>query len=247
MFMEKKEIIFRKLSPVLQALYKQFDRSDHFCEDVSKLHEAFENVELLWKKQAGSISNIAVVLLAEAPGYGKEEIYFYNPSARATEFFNYLDAETLIGPISAISHKIDGIRPRKARMIGSLTSSGFLIVDLFPFAFKEKETKISFKQLRTQKQYLTLFNETAPLYFIPKLKYLKRKVSGQRPLFLFRYSFLKKELHGAVTSILHDLQLLPEGEQIESIHKGRNVDRERLKKLCTGRLTRLNRSTRQAG
>jgi hypothetical protein len=225
------ETSWNNLVPVLQSIYFHLGRGHLFDSDLQYLSKAFEEVEHLWYIQAKASPELRLVMLSEAPAFGPKHLYFYNPGAMATEFFSYLDAEALVGSIPGSSKLVNGIRPRKALMIDKLTSNGFLILDLFPFALNRTCTRIDYKTLRKKGHYHRLFIETFRHYLSPKLKLLATKPLQQRPTFVFRYAGLRENLQEAVEGLLVSHDFLTGGQRLESVHNDRNVDRNRLAML----------------
>jgi hypothetical protein len=188
----------------------------------------------MWRSAFNAAPSIRLVLLAEAPMFGPKETYFYNPAAGATGFFSYVDAESIVGKLPATSRIISGVRPRKVQMIERLTAAGFLVLDLFPYSLKPNFTGMNYRQLCGTPAYNCLFRDTTKLHLIPKLILIKEKIVGV-PKFVFRYARVRDDIESDVRDILIQNGLMMNAGAIESIHKGRNVDRERLLKLLKER------------
>jgi len=219
-----------ELESTLKDLYNQIEKSESFNNDLDYLRTAYYRVETLWKSVVLDLPLLRMVLLAEAPMFGPEEKYFYNPAAGASEFFTYLDAEALVGELCATSRLIDGERPRKADMLKRLTRSGFLVLDLFPFAFRPGYTAVDYRKLSNKPLYSQLFQKTSRQHLIPKLSLIKTKIV-ETTVFVFRYSRVHQALESDVGDILQKCNPRLRLDKIDSIHSGRNINRERLKDL----------------
>lgn len=220
------------LRGVLEELYAKCGAERSFEMDAVYLGDAYRRVDELWRAVAEPAQQVRFVLLGEAPMWGAKESYIYNPAAHHTSFFYYSDAEQIVGGLSGAKEMIAGVRPRKVEMIRRLTEEGFLACDLLPFSLSKDKTAVNYRQLSgTLRRWL--FKATADHYFIPRLQLIKSKLAGTAR-FAFRYARLSGSLHAHVKSILLDRDVLADGDDIESVHSGYNIDRERLALLFLG-------------
>lgn len=218
-----------KLSSIIRNLYSLHGLEDHFDCDISYLEKAYFEVERLWFKAFDNINTIQLLLFAEAPMFGPKKSYFYNPAAAATEFFTYADAEEIVGPLADHSKLINGIRPRKLKMLNELCKAGLLIVDLFPFALKPDFTKIDYSKMDGKVIYTDLFANTIKNHIGYKLNLIQPKIN-KNTNYAFRYARVKNQLEPKLLSVIKSYldRSIP---SIVSIHLGRNLDKLHLKKL----------------
>ena len=218
------------LQNALEELYTERGIDKEFESDASYLWEAHQRVEELWHGAFGRAPFVRFVLLAEAPTWGPKESYFYNPAAGTTSFFSYSDATPLVGELTETSTMESGVRPRKAEMIERLTAAGFVVLDLFPFSFNPSQTAVNYRQFSAAPAYKRLFEKIVGFHLSPKLELVKEKLAC-RSSFVFRYARVRDGLLSEVRTILAERRLIAPEETIRSVHKGRNLDRERLARL----------------
>jgi hypothetical protein len=228
--MTKFSTTWTSLQIMLEEFYTKRGLGNEFEADSSYLGEAYQRVEKLWHSAFNQASCVRFVLLSEAPMWGSKESYFYNPTAGATSFFWYSDAKPLVGEMTATNTMKSEVRPRKVQMIERLTAAGFVVLDLFPFSFRPGKTAVNYRQLSGTLGYRQLFGKTVAVHLSPKLELLKKKLAA-RSRFVFRYARVRDDLLSEVLPILVDRRLIAPAETIQSVHKGRNLDRERLAKL----------------
>lgn len=217
------------LVPALKKAYRTSGAEDQIDQDFSYLETAFNRIEQLWLEAIIPAHIIKLVLLAEAPMFCETESYIYNPSAGATDFFTYVDAEELVGPISETSSLINGLRPRKKEMIFRLTKAGIIILDLFPFALKLNYTAVDYRTLSGKETYKELFRDTMHHYFLPKLCSIKSKFANPVK-FAFRYAGVRNQLETVVIKAIKS-QIGIDFKKIISVHDGRSMNRKQLKNL----------------
>lgn len=219
-----------ELQGVLYEHYIEGGRTDRFEQDAKYLADAYRSVEEYWRLALTEAPEVRLLILAEAPLYGESCAYFYNPAAGATSFFNYKDAEVIVGRIEESSHLRNGVRPRKQQMIKRLTAAGVVILDLFPFSLKEKLTALDYPSLAKSQAYIRLFSRTVDLHFIPKMRQLT--LTKARPAtVVFRYARLRDSLQGEVSRTLVAEGVIAGNDRIESIHMKRQLDRDKLIEL----------------
>lgn len=186
--------VWKKLEQALSETYDTLHLDNHLAQDVSYLKRAYFKTERLWAKNFSRIKSVNVVMLSEAPLFGSKETYFYNPDAGLTSFFQLNDAKAILGDDFADQLMYDDDRVKKAYLLQELAGSGFVVLDLFPFALNESDTGLTYRNLPA-KAYQALFQSISDIYFKPKLEEILRKGS---PIFLFRYGRLQKLLNKLV-------------------------------------------------
>jgi hypothetical protein len=152
--------------------------------DWEYLWEAYEVIERLWCKQFLKFHRVHLVLLSEAPFFGEEQSYFYNPTAGATPFFNYKDYEEALGYFGPAIVRRGTVAEKKVSLFNALRELGVLFLDVYPFALNEC-TEVNYGML-SRSERAELFRFTLPHYFRQKLKLILTK-SAPRILFVFRY------------------------------------------------------------
>jgi len=135
--------------------------------DCAYLKDAFARTERMWSENFARVSRVRLVMLSEAPLFGAEASYIYNPLTRPTVFFRISDAEAILDP------EFPRDRSDKQLPLPELAQAGFVILDVFPFALNELDTpSITYRcksgrpcRKLSDKNYQHLFESTAPLYF----------------------------------------------------------------------------------
>ena len=173
------------------------------------------------------------MLLSEAPLFGTNETYFYNPDSHFTSFFHFNDAMAVLGESFADGHQFLDDRAKKEFLHAELANAGVIILDIFPFALNPRHTLITYRNL-SAKEYETLFLRTSDLYFKPKLT----KLMGDRiPHFAFRYQRVAKRLERQVTEAVNMVIGKTSGfvgrVTIDKVcGTNMTLDREKLRTLC---------------
>jgi hypothetical protein len=165
--------MWKNLSPCLKAIYETYGMSGSLSKDEKDLKKAFIHTEQLWESQFQQMGKIRFVLLGEAPLYGQNESYFYNENSEYTAFFRHE-----IHPIVKLTHI------KKADLFKHLRENGFIILDIFPFAFND-DTAFKFKKI-SRKRLQNLFCAISEYYFKPKLEKIRTK-SNKKTAFSLRY------------------------------------------------------------
>jgi hypothetical protein len=197
--------------------------------DIKYLGDAYLYTEARWQEQLRKIVP-KVILLSEAPLFGENKNYFYNPDTAPSGFFWFNDAEPVAGKNFALGEKIER-RERKQFLLKTLSKNGFLILDLFPYALNDN-TALSYKTI-SKENYLTIFKASSDEHLSKKLDLVKSKCKGSRlPLFLFRYKRLKEHLDQELRDMLVTKGLLEKDAIIDSIGgKNMSLDRDRFWQL----------------
>jgi hypothetical protein len=161
--------------------------------ECAYLKDAFARTERMWSENFARVSRVRLVMLSEAPLFGAEASYIYNPLTRPTVFFRISDAEAILDP------EFPRDRSDKQLPLPELAQAGFVILDVFPFALNELDTpSITYRcksgrpcRKLSDKNYQHLFESTAPLYFDRKRDLILERGT---PVFVFRYSAIQKRL-----------------------------------------------------
>ena len=201
------------ISEGLDALYWELGIEDSFEKDNVYLQEAYNATENLWNRQFNSIKIINYVMIAEAPRYGSGETYFYNPEAEFSSFFWFDDLEAFSKIDSKAYLMLN--QQKKEYVFKILRIKGFIIVDIFPFAFNDEDTCISYRKIGKAK-YRKILKQSYPNYLQIKLRRVKDKSHNQTKIF-YRYKFLKNLVDDYVRNKLFENQLIKNYEQIPCI------------------------------
>ena len=76
--------------------------------------------------------NIKYILIGEAPHFGEEESYIYNPEFDRTPFLEFTHIESI-----AQSVGIGGVVRNKSDMLKMMIRLGLLVVDYFPYPLSQ--------------------------------------------------------------------------------------------------------------
>ena len=76
-----------KLSNVLRQYYYEQRLDKWFVKDNRYLSNAFCEIEKFWLREYNQIEKIRFVMLSEAPLWGHDKKYIYNPKTNNTQFF----------------------------------------------------------------------------------------------------------------------------------------------------------------
>lgn len=213
---------WKELFEILQLFYRDQGAEGRVHGDSKYLKEAFEKTESLWLQQIARIDTIKMIMLSEAPLFGKEENYFYNPKTKNTAFFHANDIQALDSNL--IPPKNLQQEERKQQLIDSLTGLGFVVLDIFPFAFNESNTAITYNRL-SKKSYAKLLESTYQHYLSDKLDLIKKKSAG-RLGFVYRYKRLKDRNEQFIAQQITKKQIPVTKKEIASIH-GSNMSLSR--------------------
>jgi len=227
---------WKNLAKKLCDIYKDENRENQFKVDLHYLSKAYFFTEKLWYKQFNLLPNQVpkVVMLSEAPLFGDDRSYFYNPDTAPTAFFWSKDAIAVVGEGFADCKKLE----EKQFLINSVTDKGFLILDLFPYSLNKNHTNINYHDAR-KSLYLRIFQDSLEDHLRKKLDLIEK--CSIPPLFLFRYKRLKNRLHDAVAKELRSRNLLGEDAKIESVGgSNMSLDRQRLADAIKARVGRNN-------
>lgn len=215
---------YREIEKVIKSFYKDNGYEKDFKNDLLYLQNSFEEITALWLKNLNSIQTINYIMIAEAPLWGKERKYIYNPATKLSQFFYKSDLEEVLR-ISITN---------KAEFINFCNSIGLLILDISPYALNEKNTKLNYRNLGNKK-YKKIVQATLPFYFNKKIEIIKPKLSDEVKLF-FRYKRVKHNFENIIGRILLDKKIIDSLEQIEDISQsGGGINKSKLKQIISNK------------
>ena len=166
-----------KLKSSIESLNQFYDKLGLVLEkDLPYLKQAHTEIMNLWHENFAKIKSVKLVVIGEAPLWGKRRSYIYNPQTPNTQFFYRSDLEPLLG-----------FTPKnKTEFLKCLAELGIIIIDVSPFALNDHDTKLTYKKL-SNSDYLKLVTTFWEEHLDPILD----KIMPQNPKFTFRYKRLK--------------------------------------------------------
>lgn len=157
---------YDKSREILRDFYAQNGILKYFERDNTYLETAFHEINEMWFRNLECIKEVKYLMIAEAPLWGKDKSYIYNPETKNTSFFYKSDLEYVLN--IQIADKQD--------FINCCNEIGLLIIDISPFALNTEDTIINYRSISAN-QYLKLVKNTFPFYFEQKLKSVSNKKS----------------------------------------------------------------------
>ena len=196
------ENIWKHLSQKLHLIYKQENILDYYENDEQYLKYAFIKIEELWEIQFNKIDKLKIIMISEAPLFGKDEKYIYNIDTPPSSFFyfNDLEAFSTVDALKKVQKPI-----QKQKMFKEFQKNGFIILDLFPFALNQEDTQINYRNM-SKKLYKQLLDVSLETYLIPKLKKCLKKTESN-VYFLYRYKRLFEKTEYVFEKMLKKLEV----------------------------------------
>lgn len=217
---------------ILQNFYYQRGLSKKFEKDNVYLESAFNEINNLWFQNLNRIENVKYLMIAEAPLWGRQKKYIYNPDVNNSQFFYRSDLGDILN-----KNIVD-----KKEFIKACNQIGLLIVDISPFPFNPVDSSINYRDLPS-KQYKELVKLTIPTYFEKKIAAITEKKSSAIKVF-FRYDRIKRNFQDLVGQVLVKNKLIRSQNEIEDISQnGGGIDKEKFGKIIYSRI-RSNISTK---
>ena len=190
------------ISKKLFDIYKEENIIDFFEEDEKYLRDAFYTIEELWNAQFDEIDKIKVILISEAPLFGKDKSYIYNENTKPSSFFHFNDI-TVFPQWNKNIKRPKLIKDQKKLMIEEFSKNGLIVLDIFPFAFNEHNTKLNYRTMN-KNLYKKLLEITRENYLLPKLNKCLSK-STKDIKFLYRYKRLFEKTSNHFDDVLNNL------------------------------------------
>lgn len=88
---------YSRCKQILHDFYSENGIIDHFERDNLYLEKAFHEINEMWFRNLECIKEVKYLMIAEAPLWGKDKSYIYNPETKNTQFFQKKDLERVIG------------------------------------------------------------------------------------------------------------------------------------------------------
>lgn len=201
--------------------------ANEFAGDNIYFESAFNEIDDLWTKNFEKIDKVNYLMLAEAPLWGQDKKYIYNPKTNNSQFFYRSDLEQI--------HNIN--ISDKREFIETCNKIGLLVMDISPFPLNTNDTRINYgknvegsKKL-TKKAYRDLVSRTIPTFFEKKMNLVSQKQSSNIKVF-FRYTRVKNAFQDLISDILSENGLIKNQEDIGNIsQQGGGIDRMKLKRI----------------
>ena len=214
---------WNNLSLILKQYYLDKGLFKRFTNDEKYLSESLIEIDKLWSKNYNAIDKINYVMISEAPLWGIEEKYIYNPKIYNSQYFYRSDLEYVLN--ITIPNKVDFLK--------ELMEIGFLCCDISPFALNQEDTAINYKMI-SKVDYKRLLIETFPIYFSERLKLIKIKTSNSVKFF-YRYSRVRKAFNELISKIILENKLIRSQNEIFDISQdGGGINKIVLNEIING-------------
>lgn len=82
---------YSRCKQILHDFYSENGIIDHFERDNLYLEKAFHEINEMWFRNLECIKEVKYLMIAEAPLWGKDKSYIYNPETKNTQFFQKKD------------------------------------------------------------------------------------------------------------------------------------------------------------
>lgn len=213
---------YDKNKQILQNFYSEHGISEHFEKDNHYLEAAFHEITEMWLQNLEQIKEVRYLMIAEAPLWGKDKSYIYNPAAKNTSFFHKGHLEYVLK--TRIANKQD--------LINKFNEIGLLVIDVSPFALNLNtiinymKNTVESKQL-CPRQYRALIEPTIPFFFTDKIKLISSMLSDDISMF-YRYGRVRT-VHDIISKVLVTNRMIRADDDIPLISKqGGMIDKAKL-------------------
>ena len=214
---------------ILRRLYVLKGLTANFEQDNKYLENAFSKITKIWFANLAKIREVKFLMIAEAPLWGKNESYIYNPDTPNTQFFHKSDLERVLNNVT-ISDKRD--------FINRCNEIGLLIIDISPFALNTEDTIINYRRKSqnnpygiTKNEYRQLIQDTIPTFFENKIKSVAQRKSDKIKVF-FRYARVKDTFQDIIANTLIVYGLIrSKSDILEIAQQGGGIDRKKFMAL----------------
>jgi hypothetical protein len=218
---DNQDEIFKSLLP----LYRKLNIDNHFNKDIDYLKKAFEGMETLWFKNIKNIKKLNMILICEAPLWGENKQYFYNPETPHSQFIYCNDFN--------FKNNIEFNIKTKEDLINHCNELGMLIIDVSPFALNNL-TKINYGKLKSS-DYKSIIINTLENYFFKKIDFLINKTDIQinsKISIVYRYKRVQKALSNLIEHDIKNKFKLEKKYAFDCIvQSGGGIDKNKLEKL----------------
>jgi hypothetical protein len=224
---EARELKFEGNKEILRNFYEKNGLENFIKNDIDYLEKAFNEIYELWKINYDQIKEIRYIMIAEAPLWGRNKKYIYNPETTNSQFFFRSDLGDIIG--ERISTKQEFLK--------ACNIIGIIVLDISPYPLNQTDTVINYKKTNnhskglTKKQYRELVSLTLSEYFEKKLELISDKTSNEIKVF-FRYQRVKVNFEDLIFPALLKHELIQSKNDIGDISQaGGGIDKLKLKTI----------------
>ena len=121
---------------ILRKFYDKYRIGNYFSTDNLYLENAYKEIERLWLDNLALTKTVNFLMIAEAPLWGIDKNYIYNPDTPNSQFFYKQD----IGDILGITIN------SKQEFLTICNELGLIVIDISPFAFNTIDTHINYRR-----------------------------------------------------------------------------------------------------
>lgn len=211
-----------EIEKIIKSFYQDNGYDEYFKNDLIYLQTSFDEIKNIWLENLEKIEKINYIMIAEAPLWGKNKKYIYNPKTNLSQFFYKSDLEEVLR--ISIKDKEDFIK--------TCNSIGLLIIDISPYVLNEKDTKLNYRTLG-KKNYKKIVESTLPFYFNKKIQLIKSKLSDDTEVF-FRYKRVKQNFEDLIGKTLLENKIIDSLEKIGDISQtGGGINKSKLKEIIS--------------
>ena len=93
----KEPVGYNANKDILRKFYDKYRIGDYFQTDNAYLENAYKDIEHLWLDNLALIKTVNYLMIAEAPLWGKDKSYIYNPDTPNSQFFYKQDIGEILG------------------------------------------------------------------------------------------------------------------------------------------------------
>ncbi|MEP3629229.1 MAG: hypothetical protein ABJN04_04415 [Hyphomicrobiales bacterium] len=194
----------------LERVLKANTAHDWSDDETAYLQEAYDDIEKMWVEATGDIEKPNVILIGEAPLYGRMKSYIYSPDVAHSSFLYLND---IPGADANADHK-------KVEMLAAMKSRGVIVLDLLPYALNEEDNpNYNYNKDLKGDAYRKLIEAVFPVY--SKLRLEELLLRNPKAKLVFRYKRSEK-------AVGHLLRQYNAGNSVPSI-SGTNMSMDRAK------------------
>lgn len=220
-------INFEESKKVLKIFYDNNGLESFFTRDIDYLEKAYYEIFDLWGKNFEQIKTINYLMIAEAPLWGSNKNYIYNPVTNNSQFFFRSDLSDVIG--EEISTKQEFLK--------TCIKIGLIVIDISPYPLNRIDTIINYSATNehskclNKRLYRELVKLTLPDYFKKKIELIRAKKSKNIKVF-FRYKRIKDNFEDLIIPTLIKHEFIKSKEDIGDVSKkGGCIDKLKLSSI----------------
>ena len=152
--------------PQLEELLQTCTHPDFSQAELTYLRDSYEEIEAIWENFRHTLSQIDYIILGEAPLYGADKKYIYAENGKPSPF---------LWPSDFPSHDKSRHGSDKKALWALLSENNMIVVDLFPYALNEHDTKsLTYQNVHT-KGYPSFYKQVFRNFTAIKIEEIKRK------------------------------------------------------------------------